>query len=405
MQKLTEAMVAALPVDGRDYVVFDALLPGFGLRVTPSGAKIFIARGWGHGRARKVSLGTVPEMTVAQARKEAREALHAIRAGKDPVAEKAAMRAAVAAGETTVAALADRWLEQYVIPKLKPLTRRDYVRLLERRIKPQLGHIAVARVTKDDVEKLHVSLANTPRHANYVISTFRALMTFAEDRGLRPPMSNPARRIKMFRERARERFLDETEIARAAECIDAAERAGRIGPHAAAGLRLALLTGARQGEILAAQWAHVDWERRHIRLPDSKGNEPRTVHLSDAAVEVLKSVPRVGPYIVAGAEHGQPFKNLSRSWIVARQFGGLEDVRLHDLRHSYASLAAGRGVSLQMIGKLLGHKVAATTMRYAHLARDAASAVNDELGAAMTAAIQKKAPKPGNVVKLQRRRK
>jgi Arm DNA-binding domain/Phage integrase, N-terminal SAM-like domain len=275
MQKLTEATVAALPVDGRDYVVFDALLPGFGLRVTPSGAKIFIARGWGHGRARKVSLGTAPEMTVAQARKEAREALHAIRAGKDPAAERAAMRAAVTAGETTVAALADRWLEQYVVPKLKPLTQRDYVRLLEQRIKPRLGHLAVGRVTKSDVIGLHVALAPTPRHANYVVSTFRALMTFAEDVGLRPPMSNPARRIKMYRERARERFLDETEIARAAECIDAAERAGRIGPHAAAGLRLALLTGARQGEILAAKWEHVDWDRRFIRLPDSKGQRSK----------------------------------------------------------------------------------------------------------------------------------
>jgi integrase len=245
----------------------------------------------------------------------------------------------------------------------------------------------------------------TPRRANYTIATFRALMTFAEDCGLRPPMSNPARRIKMYREKARERFLSEEEIGKAAESIQEAERAGRIGPHAAAGLRLALFTGARSGEVTAIEWKHVDWDRRMIRLPDSKGNEPRTVHLSDAAIEVLKTVPRVGPFVIAGAEHGQPFKNLSRSWIVAREFGGLGDVRLHDLRHSFASLAAGRGVSLQMIGKLLGHKVAATTMRYAHLARDAAAAVNDELGAAMTAAIEKTAPPNAAVVKLRARRK
>lgn len=122
------------------------------------------------------------------------------------------------------------------------------------------------------------------------------------------------------------------------------------------------------------------------RLPDS---ETRTIHLSDAAIEVLRTVPRVGPYVIAGAKHAEPFNSLSRSWSVARKYVGLGDVRLHDLRHSYASLAAGRGVSLHMIGKLLGHKVPAATQRYAHLARHVVQAVNDELDAAMLAAIKK----------------
>src|SRR5262249_21444139 len=160
------------------------------------------------------------------------------------------------------------------------------------------------------------------------------------------------------------------------------------GPHAVAGLRLALFTGARSGEITAAQWSHVDWQRKIIRLPDSKTNEPRTIHLSDTALEVLKAVPRVGPYLVARANGCGAYKNLGRAWIKAREYAGLSDVRLHDLRHSYASLAACQGVSLQMIGKLLGHKVPATTQRYAHLARDAVADVNDKLGAAMTAAIE-----------------
>jgi integrase len=200
--------------------------------------------------------------------------------------------------------------------------------------------------------------------------------------------------------------LTEAEIAKAAEGIEAAERAGKIGPHAAAGLRLALFTGARSGEITAAQWGHVDQQRKLIRLPDSKTNEPRTIHLSDAAFEVLRTIPHRGPYIIAGALEGEPFKNLSRSWIVAREFAGLGDVRLHDLRHSYASLAAGRGVSLQMVGKLLGHKHAATTQRYADLARDAAAAIIDELGVVMTAAIERgSAPTSASVVKLGRPRR
>ena len=121
-------------------------------------------------------------------------------------------------------------------------------------------------------------------------------------------------------------------------------------------------------------------------------------------LEVLASIPRIEPYIVAGAKEGESFKNLGRSWIVARAYGGLEDVRLHDLRHSYASLAASRGVSLPIIGKLLGHRVAATTQRYAHLARDVVADINDQLGAAMTAAIEKP-PAGGNVVKMKRKRR
>ena len=109
-----------------------------------------------------------------------------------------------------------------------------------------------------------------------------------------------------------------------------------IGPHAAAGLRLALFTGARSGEITAIQWEHIDWQRKQVRLPDSKTNTPRTIHLTDAAIEVLKTLPRVGPFVIAGAKPGEAYKNLSRAWIIAREYAGLQDVRLHDLRHSYA---------------------------------------------------------------------
>ena len=289
--------------------------------------------------------------------------------------------------------------------KAQAPTAADYGKIVEQRINPAIGHLLVDKVDKADVMALHEAMASTPRRANYVVRTIGALMTYAEDKRKRPPNSNPARKIKMFREGRRERFLSEQEIGRAADAIASAERAKKIGPHAAAGLRLALFTGARSGEITAMQWDQVYWDRRIVQLPDSKTNEPRTIHLSDAALDVLKTVPRIGKFVIAGAKTDEPFKNLSRSWIVARAYAGLGDVRLHDLRHSYASLAAGRGVSLQMIGKLLGHKVAATTLRYAHLARDAVSAVNDELGAAMEAAIEKAAVPSANVLKLPRRRK
>jgi integrase len=400
--RLTEAVIEALKIDGRDRLVFDRLVPGFGVRVTPAGTKLYVIQARIGGRPRRVSIGRFPEKPLTEARKEARVALEDMRGGLDPVIEMAARAKALEAGDTTVNALADRWLAEYVRPKLKPRTATSYESLLEQRLRLAFGHLPVSHVTKADVLKFHAGLQETPGRANRAVSAFRALMTFAEDVGLRPIHSNPARKIKLYRERSRERFLSEAEISKAAEAIAAVERDGKIGPHAAAGLRLALFTGARSGEITAARWEHVDRARRIIRLPDSKTNKPRTIHLSDAAMEVLATVPRVGPYIVAGAKPNEPLKNLSRCWIVARKRAGLTDVRLHDLRHSYASLAAARGVSLQMIGKLLGHKVPATTQRYAHLARDAVAAINDELGDAMTDAIAKGGPADANVVKLSR---
>lgn len=402
-QKLTQDLVESLRTAERDQVVFDTLVSGFAVRVTPAGAKIFVVQAWAGGRKRRLKVGTFPEISVADARRDARGVLQDLRAGRDPVAEKAARRQAIEAGQVTVTELADRWLREYVHPKLKPRTAADYVKLVEQYIKPSWGHLPVGQVTKDHVIPVHAKMARTPRRANYVAATFRALMTFAEDVGLRPPMSNPVRRLKMYREGKRERFLSEPEIAAAADAIATAEQEGKIGPHAAAGLRLCLFTGARSGEITAAKWDHVNFSRRMIRLPDSKTNEPRTIHLSDAAIEILKTLPRVGPYVVAGAKEGEAYKNLSRAWIIARAYAELDDVRLHDLRHSFASLAADRGVSLLMIGKLLGHRSERTTLRYAHLARAAEAAVNDELGAVMAAAIERGQPASADVVKMPRK--
>ena len=390
-KKLTASFLETLRPAERDLIVFDSLLSGFAIRVTPAGTKLFIVQAWARGRKHRVTVGTSPAMTLADARREARGVLEDLRAGRDPLIERAIRQRAIEAGAMTIAELTDKWLADHVC-KLKPRSAFEYNRLLGKRILPALGHLPVTRISRDDVNRLHVAMAKTPREANHTLAILRALLGFACDLKLRPPLDNPCRKIKMFREQARERFLSEREIAAAAEAIATTERSGKIGPHAAAGLRLALFTGARSGEITAALWTHIDWQRNIIRLPDSKTNEPRTIHLSEAAIEVLKTIPRVGPFIVAGANEGEPYKNLSRAWSIARKYSGLDDVRLHDLRHSYASLAAARGISLQMIGKLLGHKTSTTTARYAHLARDAVAAVNDELGAAMVAAIEKGQP-------------
>jgi integrase len=183
-------------------------------------------------------------------------------------------------------------MTERVIPKLKPRTVSDYRELLAKHILPALGNLTVAEIDREHIERRHLDMKATPRRANYTVATVKALLGFAVRRGLRP--NNPAAGIQRYREHKRERFLTEAEIGAAADAIAAAEGDGVVGPFAAAGLRLALFTGARSGEITAFKWDQVDWERRLIRLPDSKTNEPRTIHLSDAAIEVLRHVGSPG---------------------------------------------------------------------------------------------------------------
>jgi integrase len=389
-QRLTQFFVDQASADGRDRIVFDNRAPGLGLRITPTGTKIFVAQARVLGRKRRITIGYASGaggMSLAKARTEALHTLLAMRQGVDPTAERKARLRASAARSITIRELSERWMVELVIPKRKPRTVSDYKQLLSRHILPTLGNLTVAEIDRERIERRHVEMKDTPRRANYTLATIKTMLGFAVRCGFR--QTNPASGIQRYREKKRERFLTEVEIGAAADAIAAAESDGAIGPFAAAGLRLALFTGARSGEITAIQWEHIDWERRLIRLPDSKTNEPRTIHLSDAALEVVRATHRIGPYVIAGQKHGTAYKSLSRAWMIARKYAGLEGVRLHDLRHSYASLAAGRGVSLHMIGKLLGHRVPATTARYAHLARDTVQAVNDEIGAAMQAAIKK----------------
>ena len=208
---------------GRDRIVFDTT-PGFGIRVTPKSTKILVAQARVAGGKRRVTVGHDPALTIIQAREQALQALADMRRGNDPVVERKARAQAAAAGEMTIAELCDKWLADYVRPKLKPRTVIDYELLVAQRIKPALGHLPVARVGRDDIVHLHVSMQHIPQRANYTVSTVRSLLNFAIDLGLRPPASNPARRIKMYRERMHERFLSEEEIGKAADAIEQVER-------------------------------------------------------------------------------------------------------------------------------------------------------------------------------------
>jgi integrase len=211
---------------------------------------------------------------------------------------------------------------------------------------------------------------------------------------------NPCMGIERYPEESRERFLSNEEMSRLGDALRLYE-SNRGEPFAAAAIRLLILTGARLREILDAQWQHVDLERGIIFLPDSKtGKKP--IYLSAAALEILSTLPRVegNPHIIPGAKAGRPKSDLLKPWTAIRRGARLEGVRLHDLRHSFASIGAGASMGLPIIGKLLGHGQAATAHRYAHLDADPVRRAVETIGATISAAMDRGKPR-GEVVPLR----
>ncbi|MDE0695967.1 MAG: tyrosine-type recombinase/integrase [Boseongicola sp.] len=285
-----------------------------------------------------------------------------------------------------MAELVERYLEEHVAVRCKPRTAEGYRRVIGKHILPALGRRPALAVSHREVVELHHALSEFPAAANRAVATLSRIWNAAEDRGLVPEGSNPCRLVERNRERRRERFLTDAEFRRLGLVLDEAEACGGISVHAAAAIRLLLLTGCRKGEILNLRWDEVDLEAGELRLRDSKTG-PKTVVLSREAVSVLSRIPRTegNPHVIAGKAPGMPLRDLTRPWGVIRVRAGLEDVRVHDLRHSYASRALALGESLPMIGRLLGHANVETTARYAHLSqdsvRDSAVRVSDSIAA------------------------
>ncbi len=265
-------------------------------------------------------------------------------------------------------------------------------------------------------------MRDTPYAANRALATWAKMFAWAEGRGLVPEGHNPARRIERYREEGRERFLTSEELSRLGDALRLAETEGlpwdvdetspkakhlakpenrraKLDPFAAAAIRLLVLTGARLRESLHAQWSQVDLERGVIFLADSKTG-PKTIYLSAATQTVLGGLPRIegNPHIIAGAKEGAPRADLKKPWAAVCRAAGLEGVRLHDLRHSFASFGAGASLGLPIIGKLLGHSQAATTHRYAHLDADPLRRAADTIGATIASALDGKPA--GTVVKI-----
>jgi len=404
--KLTKRIVDATPVPASGEVfVWDRELRGFGLRVAASGTRTYFVQYRNpSGRTRRLALGRHGVLTVEQARELAKDALHGVSHGLDPAEEKAKRREA---GD--VAALLDRYLDEYGPLHLKPSTRKNYAQLA-RYIRALLGQRLVTAVDRQDVHRLYATLRkgtlrpDTPTKARGAVEVLARCLSLAEEWGLRVPGTNPCRGFRMEPRRKRQRYLSGEEIARVGEGLQAALAARTIPAAAALALRLLILTGMRVGEVLDLRWGYVDFERAELRLPDSKTRE-KVVPLSAPALALLAETPRGGrtEFVCAGAYAGTglDYKTLRIHWHRICRAVGIEDARLHDLRHTVASYGVTIGLGLPIVGAILGHRCSKTTARYAHLAEAPVREGVERVGATLASLLE--GEPPPTVVPFRRR--
>ena len=375
MPKLTKRLVDAAEGRPTEYFVWDSAIPGFGLRVLPSGRKGYVVQYRAGRRSRRISLGAGTVLTCEQARNRAISIVAAARNGTDPAAERDEVRKAI-----TVKELAERFETEHIAIRVKASTAKEYRRNLERFILPALGRIPVTGVTRADVAKFHHDLRHIPYQANRCLEVISKMFSLAEMWGLRPDGTNPRKHIRKYPEEKRERFLSAAELRRIGEVLREMDGEGIELPSAILAARLLILTGCRLSEIMTLQWAHVDLADRALRLPDSKTGA-KLVHLGQPAVELLRDANRVdgNPWVIAGNLPGKRLSDLQPFWQRVRARAGVKDVRIHDLRHTFASTAVASGQGLPMIGKLLGHTQVQTTARYAHLAAEPVRTAADEV--------------------------
>jgi integrase len=414
MSKLTKRTVDAERPEEREKFLWDEDLPGFGLRVFPSGRKSYLVQyklGGRGGRTRRMTLGLHGKLTPEEARKRAAKLLGAVSDGADPAGERTDAKRAL-----TVADLAELYLSEG--PAEKPNKKASSWAAdrsnIERHVQPLLGRKLLNTLTAADIAKFQADVAagknkadiKTRKRGRAIVEGGRgtaarslavlgAMLQFAAGRKL--IAANPAKGVRLLKGEKKERFLTEAEVARLADTLTAMETEHRLSSAAAAAVKLLLLTGCRKSEILSLRWDWVDGDRGCLRLPDSKTGA-KVVPLAAAALEVLSGLSRTSVFVLPAAKGDGHYSGLQKDWERVRVRAGLPGLRLHDLRHSFASFAVADGNTLYMVGKVLGHKHARTTEVYAHLADDPLRAVADRTAARIAAAMKGAATDDGKVV-------
>lgn len=401
--KLTKSIVDASEPRGQDYFLWDGDLKGFGIKIAKGGRKSYVCKyRVGNGRTaltRRMTIGAHGSpWTVDQARAEARKLLGRAANGEDPAKEKQDGK-----NQITVAQLCDLYLENGVGTKKASTIATDRGRI-ERHIKPLLGRKKVPDVTRADIKRFLQDVANGKTSidqktglrgraivkggkgtATRTVGLLGGIFSYAFDCGLIE--INPVHGVKRFADKKGQRYLSQQELVALGQALVDGEERG-LNPQALAILKLLVFTGARKGEIETLRWDAVDFEGGYLRLADSKTGQ-KAFPLNAGALEILRNIPRLdgSPYVFPAHRSDGHYEGTPKVWGIVRRMAGLEDVRLHDLRHSFASIAVSGGASLPIIGALLGHYDSATTQRYAHLHDDPLKAASEAVGGKIAAAL------------------
>ena len=372
--KLTKRNIDAIKKTGIDHFIWDTVLPGFGVRVSPQGRKTYVLQYRFKGRTQRVSIGRVSVVTLDKARRDAKILLGKVEAGNNP-----AMDARIYRKSPTLNELNQRFIKEHVELRLKPSTQANYKQVMKAYVLPTLGNRKVSEIAHTDIVSLHTALGHTPYQANRSLLVLSKIFNLCEKWGLRDHGSNPCRHVEKYKEKTRQRFLDLSELERLWETLDQELEDGPTSQYAIAAYKLLILTGCRLGEIQKMQWSHVKGNR--IEFPDTKTGYKR-LPFNAEAMRVLHSIPRQlgNDYVICGEKSGTHIVNLQKSWRRIREKAKLDDVRIHDLRHTFASHAVMSGTPLAIVSKLLGHSKIGTTMRYAHLADKELAEASEGIG-------------------------
>ena len=399
--KLTQQLIAALEADTKDMLYWDNVISGLFLKVTPKGKKSFyLYYRNSNNQQRKPKIGDYPSITIDNARTKAQQWKSDIVNGKDPSIEKQSHKEAM-----LISQVCERYMIEHALPYKKPSSIRDDKAMIKNYINPTLGKKRVDFITREDIAKFHHSLKDRPYQANHVRALLSKLFNLCELWGLREQGTNPTIHVKKFKEYKRERYLSSDELQRLSDTLHECHIHQLEMQSAIDCIRLLIFTGCRLGEIQTLRWQDVNIEQQRLELSDSKTGA-KFVYLTAPALSILNDIERVpnNPYVIIGRKEGTHLQDIQKIWQRIRKRAYLEDVRIHDLRHSFASVGAGLGLSLPMIGKLLGHTQATTTARYAHLANDptkqAAERIANEINNAMQGKKNKKHKKIHNKRKL-----
>lgn len=367
MPKLTKRFVESTEIKEKPYFIFDDIIPGFSICISPKGKRHYCFQYTKNKRTKRMWLGLHGVMTAEQARTEAVAKLSEVKAGGDPHQKKMEQNR-----EPLLQDVVKRFVDEHVNLYCKVSTQEGYMRFLDKHILPRFGNYRISEINSSDVASLHLSLRDTSYKANRCIAVLSKLFSFAEKLGLRPNGSNPCGYLEKFPEKSRCRYLTEEETARLAKALDELKQYPDENLAAIYCIKLLLFTGCRRNEIKTLKWEYVDYEKKLLRLPDSKTGA-KIVYAGGVVMNLLEEIkshpryPQGNPYVIWGQKPNTCLHNIQKPWERFCKLANISDARIHDLRHSFASFMVNEGTSLAMIAKLLGHSQVQTTERYSHI--------------------------------------